>query len=1015
MPATLRRSSADRLFPRDCEFFRSRSRPISKLCLDSACFALSRAGSLVAVAEPGLWLHGMSGPVAQGVNEAEGVMSVTRVVVIACLAGALAAAPSMAVAQETTFIALGSDPDEVVGHGSDTYFDAATADFTVNRTSGVHRHFITIIIQPKDGSAWWSLGFTTPEFPASLEGTFYATESPGFASAAIGVNAAGTSCGRRVGSFTVRELRLALPAHVGFAVAIDFDARCEGAAGGLYGQIRIYSALTGSRVGALGMSALSPVAPGTPLRFAVETDSNVPLEFKFIRYQVSTGAWTVIQDYSFRPVWSWTPTLGDLGDYYLQIWARARGSTNGYDSWQGFGPFTVSQSPASIVSLTSDALAPVAPGTSIRWTAAARGGTLRLQYQFSRYSHARGRWEIVRDWSPDAVWMQTTTPVDEGENTVIVAVRSWGGDNLEAIQVAHAVIDPPADSYVLLTRPPAPDLPGGEQILFDEHTGGYMEAGVSNGLNITASRRLPDSYVSAAMRSAEGLVPVVGLYEHAEWRTPDRAAAIPALEVHTTWDLCTAPLTGRFRILELEYDGGGDVSRVAADIEKSCSDEGAPIFVAVRLNSTLPLFNMFPIASNGPSTVGPGTSVTWTADASSGTGPVEYRFIRYSIQDNAWTIAREWSTDRRFTWTPSTSDYGSYWLQVWARTVGSAAAYDDWRSSDLFVVAPGELTVYGLHWDAARARAGQKVSFEAIAGGGSGALEYRFVQFQHATGRWSVIREYAASNRVEWTPPPGSGGEYSIQVWVREIGSMMAYDAWAGAPLTLGPPRLLVISGRDSDPVSLGRSLSVPLSDATSYSSRMIVGAVDDAGVWYGEFDIRRGPWATGVFEEAIGAMSMAPTLYVRHSSTSCTSDTGRFTVNDVAIDPDGVLTTLSIDFEQQCDGAAVPLYGGLRYNSNVPLVYAMSVTPSTTVTAAGSPVTFTGIGSSAIDAVEYRFAILHHETGQWTLVRDYAAQNTINWTPPSPGTYVTQLWVRRRGSRASYESYVNGPPLTVR
>jgi hypothetical protein len=42
--------------------------------------------------------------------------------------------------------------------------------------------------------------------------------------------------------------------------------------------------------------------------------------------------------------------------------------------------------------------------------------------------------------------------------------------------------------------------------------------------------------------------------------------------------------------------------------------------VAVRINSTLPLFNMFPLTSNAPSTVGPGTSVTWTADASSGTG-----------------------------------------------------------------------------------------------------------------------------------------------------------------------------------------------------------------------------------------------------------------------------------------------------------------------------------------------------------------------------------------------------------
>ena len=58
--------------------------------------------------------------------------------------------------------------------------------------------------------------------------------------------------------------------------------------------------------------------------------------------------------------------------------------------------------------------------------------------------------------------------------------------------------------------------------------------------------------------------------------------------------------------------------------------------------------------------------MTWTADASSGTGPVEYRFFLYDAQDNAWTMVRDWSTDRQFTWTPSTSDYGSFLLQVWA-------------------------------------------------------------------------------------------------------------------------------------------------------------------------------------------------------------------------------------------------------------------------------------------------------------------------------------------------------------
>ena len=195
----------------------------------------------------------------------------------------------------------------------------------------------------------------------------------------------------------------------------------------------------------------------------------------------------------------------------------------------------------------------------------------------------------------------------------------------------------------------------------------------------------------------------------------------------------------------------------------------------------------------------------------------------------------------------------------------------------------------------------------------------------------------------------------------------------------------------------------------------MSANAIDDEGSWYALFDIGREPWATGVFDGADTSNGPPPSLSVQHAGSSCQSSGGRFTVNELEVLPNGLPDRISIDFEQLCDGATAPLYGGLRYNSNIPLVYALSVMPSTTSATVGSPVTFTGVGSSATDAVEYRFFVLRQESGQWSLVREYAADNTVTWTAPSPGSYITQLWVRRRGSAASYESYVNGPPLTVR
>ena len=479
----------------------------------------------------------------------------------------------------------------------------------------------------------------------------------------------------------------------------------------------------------------------------------------------------------------------------------------------------------------------------------------------------------------------------------------------------------------------------------------------------------------------------------------------------TTVSPCATRVTRKFRVFELEYDGGRTAARVAADIEQVCADARATIFVAVQINSTLPLFNMFPVTSNAPSTVGPGTSITWTADASSGTGP----------SNTVPPLQRggEQLDDRaRLEHGPSIhldavhERLGAHLVQVWARTAGSMVAYEDWRSSEQFVVIPSAPAVYGLHWDTPRPRAGQAVTLEAVAGGGSGALEYRFVQFEYATGRWSVVREYAPSNRTEWTPPAGSGGEYSVQVWVREVGSMADYDAWGGAPFTLEPARLLIISGRAGDPVSAGRAVSLPLSGANPWTYSMNAGAIEVRVPGARGFDIHRGRGPRAYSSPAGRDMGLADFFVEPHGLGVC-DDTGRFTVNELEL--------VRTDSQQALDRLRAAMRRRHRaalwrppLQQQMPLVSALSVTASTT-SRRRFAVTFTAIGSSATDPVEYRFLSATRRPDSGALSGSTRRQNTVTWTPPSPGTYITQIWVRRRGSTASYESYVNGPPLTVR
>jgi len=60
------------------------------------------------------------------------------------------------------------------------------------------------------------------------------------------------------------------------------------------------------------------------------------------------------------------------------------------------------------------------------------------------------------------------------------------------------------------------------------------------------------------------------------------------------------------------------------------------------------------------------------------------------------------------------------------------------------------------------------------------------------------------------------------------------------------------------------------------------------------------------------------PGVDVSGDGRGCNTDTGRFLVSDFALNPDGTIARLAIDFEQHCEGAPAALYGSFRYNSAV-------------------------------------------------------------------------------------------------
>jgi hypothetical protein len=83
-----------------------------------------------------------------------------------------------------------------------------------------------------------------------------------------------------------------------------------------------------------------------------------------------------------------------------------------------------------------------------------------------------------------------------------------------------------------------------------------------------------------------------------------------------------------------------------------------------------------------------GTAITWTVVATGGTGSYEYRFWRYDVASNTWTVVRDYAPSDTFLWTPTANDIGQHAFGVWVRSAGSSAPWEGYLGTVLFPILP---------------------------------------------------------------------------------------------------------------------------------------------------------------------------------------------------------------------------------------------------------------------------------------------------------------------------------------
>ena len=438
-----------------------------------------------------------------------------------------------------------------------------------------------------------------------------------------------------------------------------------------------------------------------------------------------------------------------------------------------------------------------------------------------------------------------------------------------------------------------------------------------------------------------------------EGKTVTLIATPAADSVFTGWG---GPCTGTEPICMVTMDEAKDVT---------------VSFTAIPVSSVILIPN-----TASPATLGTG-GVTFTAQASGGSGNYEYQF-RYKEKTGAWITTQTYSQANTWIWTPD--KIGSYYVVVMVRNAGrTTAGYDAYQMISYSVVAdpvssvslsadktsPGFLSSIGT------------VTFTAVANGGSGTYEYQFRVKDDATGIWSTVQSYSTGNTWVWTPT--TVGDFTIQVMARNAGVTSGYDVYKSMTFSITPDPIT------AEPVSSVTLTSSKPSPTISGSGIVTFTAQASGGSGNYEYQFRIKDNATGTWTT------------VQNFSSNNTWDWTPATIGDYTI-------------QLMARNA-----GGTGYDAYKTMAFSVIAAPASSVTLTSSKptpmvsgsgtVTFTAQANGGSGNYEYQFRVKDNATGTWATVQSFSGDNTWDWTPTTMGGYTIQLMARNAG-RTGYDAY---------
>jgi len=160
-----------------------------------------------------------------------------------------------------------------------------------------------------------------------------------------------------------------------------------------------------------------------------------------------------------------------------------------------------------------------------------------------------------------------------------------------------------------------------------------------------------------------------------------------------------------------------------------------------------------------------GVVAVFQAQASGGSGLYEYKFQRKLTTDTQWTTVRAYRLKNTCRWNTTGVPAGDYRVRVLAREEGSSARFEARNSIGFTLTVPVPATAVSLRRvPKSPSVTGNPVTFTALASGGNGIYQYRYLWKRATDAIWTLGRDFSTLRRWTWNTTVLPPGEYRVRV-----------------------------------------------------------------------------------------------------------------------------------------------------------------------------------------------------------------------------------------------------------